>query len=451
MDNLKINISLVNDSAYNFDDYLVTGEDFVRHIAGNDTGAPVNYVSICATTEDGKDILISIPNDRTSLRALVKIVEEEFDEYKVKSTSKNSAECDEIVLRKTGSTRLIFKPTLINNEKNKYASVKGHFVFQKKNQLDDWTNLKSLNLSNLKSDEWIKLELKSAELLTLIKELIALYKTSWKDGIPFGEVQYIKAEGNLKELANLSSEDIHNFFELHKKAGLNVFSKLLEYVTKLENADKVTEKLEQLDISSLHRLNSIVGISQLKKSYETWLQNSDNDDEEYWQKLFTENSFILSQFFSFPVVIVKGKAYVGGKSIDNKGANLLDFLLKNELTDNSVLLEIKTPKTKLIGSSYRDNIYNISQELSGAVIQLSNYKNSLLKSYFTLIPNSENYFESFNPKCIVLAGNITNELSDAKKKYSFELFRNGLSEIQVITYDELFSKINFFINLLEGK
>ncbi len=169
------------------------------------------------------------------------------------------------------------------------------------------------------------------------------------------------------------------------------------------------------------------------------------------QKLFTENSFILSQFFSFPVVIVKGKAYVGGKSIDNTGANLLDFLLKNELTDNSVLLEIKTPKTKLIGSSYRDNIFNISQELCGAVIQLSNYKNSLLKSYFTLIPNSENYFESFNPKCIVLAGNITNELGDTKKKYSFELFRNGLSEIQVITYDELFSKINFFINLLEGK
>lgn len=450
MDNLKINISLVNDSAYNLDDYLITGEDFVRHIAGDDTGAPVSNVSIRAITEDGKDILISIPNDRTSLRALVTIIDEEFDEYTVKSTSKNSAECDEIVLRKTGTTRLIFKPTIINNERNKYASVKGHFVFQKKNQLDVWENLKSLNLSNLKSNEWIKLELKSAELLTLIKELIALYKTSWKDGVPFGEVQYIKAEGNLKELANLSSEDIHNFFELHKKAGLNVFSKLLEYVTKLENAEKVTEKLEQLDISSLHRLNSIVGISQLKKSYESWLQNSDNDNEEYWQKLFTDNSFILSQFFSFPVVIVKGKAYVGGKSIDNKGANLLDFLLKNELTDNSVLLEIKTPKTKLIGSSYRDNIYNISQELSGAVIQLSNYKNSLLKSYFTLIPNSENYFESFNPKCIVLAGNITNELSDAKKKYSFELFRNGLSEIQVITYDELFSKINFFINLLEG-
>lgn len=450
MENLSIHISLVNNSTYNLDDQLNSCGDYVKYFAGDDTGAPVANVSMRATTEDGKLIQIIIPNDNTSLKAKINLQELELDEYKVKSTSKNSAECDEIVLRSTDTTRLVFKPIMVNNDKNKYASVKGHFVFQKKNKAQQWENLKSLHLSNLKSEEWVKLELKSAELLTLIKELIALYRASWKDGIPFGEVQYIKTEGNLKELANLTHQEIEEFFKLNKKSGLTVFSKLLNYVSKFENPEEITTKLEELDVTSIGKLNSIIGINQLKKGYEIWLNNNSNSDEEFWQNLFTQNSYLITQLFSYPVVFVKGKAYVGGKSIENKKGNIVDFLLKNQLTENSLLLEIKTPVTKMIGSLYRGDIYNISQELTGAVIQLTNYKNNLLKSYYAIKTESEYKFEIFNPKCILIAGNIESELIDTKKRKSLELFRNGLNEIQIVTYDELFGKINFLIKLLEG-
>jgi hypothetical protein len=41
-------------------------------------------------------------------------------------------------------------------------------------------------------------------------------------------------------------------------------------------------------------------------------------------------------------------------------------------------------------------------------------------------------------------------LTDKKKNKSFELFRSGLNDVQIITYDELFGKVQFLIDLLEG-
>jgi hypothetical protein len=114
------------------------------------------------------------------------------------------------------------------------------------------------------------------------------------------------------------------------------------------------------------------------------------------------------------------------------------------------LIEIKTPKTKLLGSQYRGDIYNISSELSGSVIQTANYKKSLLENYTDLTKDEERIFNVFNPKSIIIIGNIKSELTDKKKNKSFELFRSGLNDVQIITYDELFGKVQFLIDLLEG-
>lgn len=146
-----------------------------------------------------------------------------------------------------------------------------------------------------------------------------------------------------------------------------------------------------------------------------------------------------------------GKVYVGGKGIDNRGGNLLDFLCSNQLTKNTALVEIKTPKTRLLGNQYRGDVYNVSAELSGAVIQVSNYKDSLIKEYDRLVNQGENDFDAFNPPCLIIVGNTENDLADRRQRKSFELFRGGLRDVQVITYDELFSKVDILVNLLEGK
>jgi hypothetical protein len=144
-------------------------------------------------------------------------------------------------------------------------------------------------------------------------------------------------------------------------------------------------------------------------------------------------------------------AYIGGKNISNKGGNVIDFLYANDLTTNAALIEIKTPKTKLLGSQYRGDIYNISVELSGSVVQIANYKKSLLQNFNSLTSNEGDEFNVFNPKSIIVIGSISDELIEQRKKKSFELFRAGLSDVQIITYDELFGKVEFLIKLLQGE
>ena len=193
-------------------------------------------------------------------------------------------------------------------------------------------------------------------------------------------------------------------------------------------------------------------VNNLKSILKIWDDNKENHKEEFWQKVFGENHIILSQVFSFPVIFMEGTVCVGGTNLKNKGANLVDFLLKNNLTKNTALVEIKTPKTKILGSPYRA-LYNISPEITGAIIQISNYKDSLIKNCRSLIEDieEEEKINAFNPQCIIIAGNAEAELKNPKQIKSFELYRNGLKDVQLITYDELFHKIKILIELIEGK
>jgi hypothetical protein len=238
--------------------------------------------------------------------------------------------------------------------------------------------------------------------------------------------------------------------EINQKAGINVVARLFDWITKTAKVEDVLTVMESLDFDDLQRLNVAVGLSNLKSVLSIWQLNKENDDEEFWQKIFSQNHFIFAQLFSFPVLLIEDKAYIGGKNFRNKNGNIVDFLCANNLTKSAALIEIKTPKTKLLGSQYRGDIYNISSELSGSVIQTANYKKSLLENYTDLTKDEERIFNVFNPKSIIIIGNIKSELTDKKKNKSFELFRSGLNDVQIITYDELFGKVQFIIDLLEG-
>ena len=88
----------------------------------------------------------------------------------------------------------------------------------------------------------------------------------------------------------------------------------------------------------------------------------------------------------------------------------------------------------------------MSEELSGRVNQLLTYKQTLLSSYRIL--DSMNA-EVFDPQCILIIG-LTKQLSKENGTLlSFELFRNSLKNITIVTFDELFNKLNALISLLK--
>lgn len=252
------------------------------------------------------------------------------------------------------------------------------------------------------------------------------------------------------EVSEDNEEKLKAFLQANKETGFNLLSKLLNWAIQSEDIPQFIKRIGNLDIEKLQKLNASIEISSLKSVLSVWENNKSNPNEEFWQDYLSENSFVFSQIFSIPIIVLKDKAYVGGKGIENIGGGILDYLYTNKITKNVVCIEIKNPQTKLLASEYRSGIYSISKEISGAIIQVANYRDSLIKEYYALVRKSKHDFEAFNPPCLVLAGNIEEELIDSDKRKSFELFRNGLKDIEIITFDELFTKIKMLIDILEG-
>jgi hypothetical protein len=362
-----------------------------------------------------------------------------------KSTSSVSADTNDIVLRETTTTRLIFRPQLVTNSHNLKASVKGTFVFQKKGKNDVWENINDMTLSKMKKAEGISLPLHSQEVLNLYCGITNLYKIYMVSGIPQGNQTFINVNNKLEAVAKLSEEDFNQLVEAGKEIGISALLRLLKWASNINPISDVIDRLERSDIS---KIRSLSGIAMLQEAKTIWENNSDNFDEEFWQSQFAERSYLLEQIFTYPVVLIKDKAYVGGKSIDNSGGNIVDFLYTNTLTNSVMLLEIKTPATHILGKEYRKGIYNASQELTASVLQILDYRKSLIENFNSL--NVDNNFDTYDPPCKVIIGN-TSELDNSNKKKSFELFRRHFNGVEVLTYDEVFLRISNLLNLLVGE
>ena len=343
----------------------------------------------------------------------------------------------------------MFRPIIIENPNNKDACVKGSFLFQRESKNEQWEDFETISLSSLKSGEGYKLGLDSAELLKFMKEIVPLYKLHRDDGVPKGQTKYVKATPQLELLANLTESEISNYLDANTTIGASQLAKLLNWAVNLDDPTLLINHLIKLNPTSLSKLNAAIGLQSLKKALSVWESNANNSSEEFWQKSLTEHSFVLEQVFSWPVSIVKDKAYLGGKSFNNTGGNIVDFLMQNRLNKSAALIEIKTPSTQLLGAEYRD-IYNTSKELTGSILQTLNYKDSLQKNFALLKNGQYDLLNSFNPQCAVIIGNAGIELDNDSKIKSFELFRHQIPGLSVITFDELFNKTRQLISLLEN-
>lgn len=163
--------------------------------------------------------------------------------------------------------------------------------------------------------------------------------------------------------------------------------------------------------------------------------------EKQWQEFLKENNWIFSSIFAQPVILYKREAYVGGKTIDNKNGKFNDFLIKNSLSDNVSFLEIKTHRSRLIeNSTYRgEDVYSATKDLTGCIVQVLNQRDNFQKEFYATKGKSKGNFETFNSKCVVLIGS-THDLNE-NQKYSFELFRSNSRDVEILTFDELESKI----------
>ncbi len=75
------------------------------------------------------------------------------------------------------------------------------------------------------------------------------------------------------------------------------------------------------------------------------------------------------------------------------------------------------------------------------MVQVSDYCQSFRENVLSLTKDLGRQITTFNSKRVVLIGNYERELTDPKKRASFELFRGSLSGVEIVTFDEFFRKV----------
>ena len=366
-----------------------------------------------------------------------------MDQIVVNPTSRDSAQVDDIVVREGPLTRLVFRPIVVNNPHDPAASVRGTFIYQKKRKADEWESVPAERLSALKAGEGYRLEIGATELRPFLITVNDLYKLVRAEGVPRAPGSYVRLEPDLARLLALNESELREFLSAHEDNALATLQRVLRWVTEGTSLAAFVAGNE----ASLSAVSALIGVARLRQAADVWETNAANGDEEFWQQTLSANAFVLSQVFAYPIVVVKEKAYVGGKLVDNRHGNLADYLARANTTGNAAIVELKTPTTPLLGRQYRDDVFPASWELSGALAQTLHYRDSLMANIHALRHTEGGALLVTEPRCLVVIGN-TNQLATEAQRASFERLRERTQGVVIITFDELFGKVRALADLL---
>lgn len=346
------------------------------------------------------------------------------------STSSATMDISPIVLRENEITRLVFYPTWVSISGN---PLRGGFRFQRKSPKETWEDIEYRPMSSLKKDEGYELNLDGSDMAKLFSRL--------------------------EEIKELLSVHGHHYgvrtFKLSEANASGVFLQIGD----IENREWVISQLKNLEGDNFENLGSAIGRARLENVIEKFEKNILNKDEKFWQDFFENNSWILQQVFSFPVIYLNGETYLGGKNSKGRqgqGGSATDFLCANGSSGSFAVVEIKTPDCKLIGSCYRgeensgdkNEIYSIHSDLTGGIVQMENQIHIAIEYFKTTIGEDYKELNYLNPSGVLIAGNYSN-MSDIERK-SFNLFRKSLGKNQVYTFDEVIIKLKLLKTIYEN-
>lgn len=208
--------------------------------------------------------------------------------------------------------------------------------------------------------------------------------------------------------------------------------------------------LSSISYESKTILDQHLRIEELKEFINNIKQSIElEQNEEILQQLFTKNNWIISQIYTYPFIFHKDKVHVGGQTLEKDGG-VADYITKNSITSNVSLIEIKKSSDTLVNDKpYREglNTYSMSDDLIGGVVQVLDYKNSLITNSCHLLSPKD--LNSFNPQCVLLIGRLKGLNNDQIR--SFELYRSELKNVTVITYDELVERLELILLCLEKR
>lgn len=246
----------------------------------------------------------------------------------------------------------------------------------------------------------------------------------------------------------------------------------------IDNQELLTEMLS----SELLTKEDIVALGYRKKQLEifsklltdkTYFESlkskyKASGDEHLWQLYFEKNTWIfgygLSYVFNAPLENSKLEQYVSGFDFNNSGKRI-DALLKTKgIVESFCFAEIKTHNANLlkqVKTPYRPESWQVSDELTGAIAQVQRTVQKSIANIRTKTDikdkdgnlTGEKVF-LYNPKAFIVIGSLEefckeNGINEDKFS-SFEMFRQGIHKIEIITFDELFQRASFIVKSNEN-
>jgi len=179
--------------------------------------------------------------------------------------------------------------------------------------------------------------------------------------------------------------------------------------------------------------------------------NDPKTTEPQWQKFFEQNEWIFGHGLDYRFLHrLQAQVNVGGTEMDNTGAPKGDYLMATKARVGfTVLVEIKTPTTPLLGKEYRNKAYEYGPDLAGGVSQLLAQCHQWAMEGALVEKNREALLQAdiytYQPKGILVIGD-TAQLDDTDKRSSFELFPRSLHNPQIVTFDELLQRAELMVH-----
>jgi hypothetical protein len=189
-----------------------------------------------------------------------------------------------------------------------------------------------------------------------------------------------------------------------------------------------------------------------------------NGPEAVWRNFFEANPWIFGVSLAGQLVTAwdaeKLEQVVVGSSIAGAGKRTDALLRTAGRVRSMIFLENKHHRTKLLDKEYRTGCWTPHREVVGGVVQLQGTVQRAmyeLKERFTSkdsdgadIPGDVTYL--LRPRSYLVVGRLDEFLSEAgghhqDKIKSFELYRRHLDEPEIITFDELYARAEWLIEV----
>ena len=123
--------------------------------------------------------------------------------------------------------------------------------------------------------------------------------------------------------------------------------------------------------------------------------------------------------FGGPTIFVDAQVPIGEGDNSLKGKKIADYLLKNAMTNNASLVEIKKPSTKLLKKRpYRQGVFGVQSEIGEAVTQVLDQALQLTRhEASTKARTSDSPWVSNAPRCFIVAGLVSERIQTTRRSH----------------------------------